>query len=323
VSGPRRHHYVAQHYLRRWSPDGKRVVVVRLPLGSGTFGAGVRDLAVEKNLYAIETPDGLDQVVEVKLTAPIDGAFSSAIEALLKGEQASASDIAVALGLQLVRGPEVKAHLNSIKTEVERAREKFTRLFRGEEVDEDALHRIVETAEQNEWVGMLVSSVLDMAEVLAQMRWHFVYFPEAMLVTSDSPISYWRRDELNRGPVGMAPMSVDEVRLPLAPTLALVMTWDEGEPLQVKGTRDMARELNIATCEFAQQRRIFVVPDPSPVFPDTQQDIAWRGPVVADLSVLPPLQQRRKQVGESIINDLKNIPGLEGIAADLMHALRP
>ncbi len=75
------------------------------------------------------------------------------------------------------------------------------------------------------------------------MRCHFVYFDEALLVTSDSPISQWRRHELDDLLRGMGPMSVDEVRFPPAPTLALVMSWEPGEPRMVRGDRDVAREL--------------------------------------------------------------------------------
>ena len=41
---------------------------------------------------------------------------------------------------------------------------------------ESILQGIVETAEQNEWVGMLVTSIVTMADVFAEMRWNFVYF---------------------------------------------------------------------------------------------------------------------------------------------------
>ncbi len=205
MSEPRRHHYVAQHYLRRWSPDGKRVAVLNLPPDRGAFVAGVKGLSVEKDLYAIETPDGRDQVIERGVAGAIDAAFSQAIESLLRGGPASHLDLAAAMGFQMMRGPEVKAHLDYIKTEIARTKEKFSKLFAGAEVDEAALDSIVESAEQNEWVAALLSSILDVAQVFTRMRWHLIYFPEPLLVTSDSPISFWRRDALNTKMVGMGP----------------------------------------------------------------------------------------------------------------------
>lgn len=314
---------MAQHYLRRWSPDGKRVAVLNLPLDRGAFVASTKNLSVEKDLYAIETPEGRDQVIERELAGAIDSAFSVAIEALLRGEPASHLDLAAAIGFQLMRGPEVKAHLGSIKTEIARAKEKFSKLFAGEEVDEAALENIVESAEQNEWVAALVSSILDVAEVFTRMRWHLIYFAEPLLVTSDSPISYWRRDALNNGMVGMGLESVDEVRLPLAPTLALVMTWEEGPTRRFRGDVAMAREFNIGTVQFAQQQRVFVVPEPPPPFRDEDDQLPQRRAVAADLSVLPPLQAHRRAMGASIIEDLQNIPGLEHIAAELARASEP
>jgi hypothetical protein len=241
---------------------------------------------------------------------------------LLAGEPANFIDIAMALGLQMVRGPEVRNHLGYIKTELERTREKFSRLFRGEEVDAALLESVAETAEQNEWVAMLLSSVVDMAQMFADMSWNFVYFERPILVTSDSPISYWRRPGLDMGLEGLAPMTADEVRLPLSPTLALVMTWEGGKPRRVKGDAEMARELNIGTCEFAQQQRIFAVPEPPPVFPATSDEFTRR-PVVADLSVLPPLQTHRQNMRDTLIEEMQNIPGLEDIAAELARPPEP
>jgi Protein of unknown function (DUF4238) len=169
---------------------------------------------------------------------------------------------------------------------------------------------------------MLVRSIVDVADVLAEMRWNFVYFDRPMLVTSDSPISMWRRAELDNGMTGMGPQSVDELRLPLSPTLALILTHDEGEPRRVKGDEVLACELNIGTCEFAQQARIFVVPNPPPVFPGEGEGFERR-PVVSELSVLPPLQAHRLEMGKSLIKELKSIPGLEDIAAQLERPPEP
>ena len=315
---PRRHHYVPQHYLRRWSPDGKRIVVMRLPVSDGAFVAGIRDIAVESNLYAIETPDGLDQVVERDLTRPIDGAFSSAIDSLLAGDfdSVNPSDLLAAVAFQFVRGPQERDQLECITTEFARVQEKFSRLFKGEDVDEAVIDAISRKPPRNGWVASLLRSLQGMAGVFAQMRWQFVFFKEPLLVTSDSPISQWRRDELDDPNRGMGPMSVDEVRFPLAPTLALVMTWEPGEARIARGDVEMARELNVSTCEFAMRRRFFTSPEPVPPLPQTEAEAARR-PVASDLSVLPPMQAHQIEMGESLLAEMANIPGLEDVAAEL------
>ena len=317
MGNPRRHHYVAQNYLRRWSLDEKRVLVAPLPPGSAKpFLVGIRDLAVEKDLYAIETQEGRDQSIETDLTAPIDAGLSRATDALLEGRPASFLDLALAIGLQMMRGPETRDHISYVKTEIERARTKFSRLSQDQAFDESELDGIVAIAEQNEWIGLLLSSATEMAAVLADMSWSFVYFGRPVLVTSETPISMWRREELDREDMGFGPQSVDELRLPLAPTLALVLTHDAGNPQRVKGDDDMAREMNIGTCEFAMRDRIIVVPHPPPAMPANERELGRR-PIVSALSVLPPLQAHRIDMGRSLIDEMRNIPGLEDIADEI------
>lgn len=79
-------------------------------------------------------------------------------------------DLATAIGFQFARGPEMRAHLENIKTELARVQEKFTRLFSGEEVDEAALENIIDKPAQNEWVASLLSSVAEMTALFARMH---------------------------------------------------------------------------------------------------------------------------------------------------------
>jgi hypothetical protein len=199
--------------------------------------------------------------------------------------------------------------------------EKFARLFAGEGVDEAALASIIKEPEQNEWVSSVLSQLGAMAAVFASMRWHFVQFREALLVTSDSPISMWRREELGEER-GYGLQSVDEVRFPLAPTLALVMSWEPGEPRIIGGDEAMARELNMGTCEWATvHQRFFTCADPVPPLPRTDAENTHRA-VAADLSVLPPMQAHQEKMRETFAIEVEGIPGLEDIAAELKEAGR-
>jgi hypothetical protein len=58
-------------------------------------------------------------------------------------------------------------------------------------------------------------------------------------------------------------------------------------------------------------------------FAATEEEVAARQPVVAELSVLPPLQAQRKQMGHELAEQLQNFPGLEDVAAQLMGPPEP
>lgn len=54
----KRHHYVAQSHLKKWSDDGKRVWVLDTQTGSKRL-LGVRDICVSENFYKVRGKDGI------------------------------------------------------------------------------------------------------------------------------------------------------------------------------------------------------------------------------------------------------------------------
>ena len=108
---PRAHHVLPQFYLRAWANDKGRIGAL---LRDGkSFETGAEALAVEKDFYTADLPDGTkDPVVETAL-AEVDGKGSSVHTALLDLEfpisPHQKMDFSYWLGLQWVRGRNSRA----------------------------------------------------------------------------------------------------------------------------------------------------------------------------------------------------------------------
>jgi hypothetical protein len=69
-----------------------------------------------------------------------------------------------------------------------------------------------------------LAAVPELSYLLADFAWHAVHFDEPCLLTSEHPVSYWRPPEQARVMMGgIGPMTAQEVRVPLSPTVALVL----------------------------------------------------------------------------------------------------
>jgi hypothetical protein len=103
----------------------------------------------------------------------------------------------------------------------------------------------------------------EMTFVLAAMSWRLVRFAEPCLFTSEHPISYWRKPTPGDRMMGIGPATADEVRFPLSPTRALVLT-----PPSVPGgeaihdcDQAVAARLNWGTLTFPPSRRLLLNPE--------------------------------------------------------------
>lgn len=108
-----------------------------------------------------------------------------------------------------------------------------------------------------------------LATALGSMHWTLVEFGSQLVATSDHPVVLWpgrdaRSPEATSLKVGV--LECGEIRLPLSPTRAVLMTWSDkpdDEETRVRGTRDHAANLNAFTVASAD-RQWFYVPDTSP-----------------------------------------------------------
>ncbi len=108
---PKAHHVLPQFYLRAWA-NKKGQISARLRDGK-TFETGSEALAVEKDFYTAELPDGTKDAAVEKGLAEVDAAGSAVHAALLRLEFPLDSEQKASfsqwLGLQWVRGRNSRA----------------------------------------------------------------------------------------------------------------------------------------------------------------------------------------------------------------------
>jgi hypothetical protein len=104
--------------------------------------------------------------------------------------------------------------------------------------------------------SMLVESV-KLASVLGVMRWSVVRFDQPALAYSDHPVAIWPMDLAKTQALSnrqFDPLSAREVRVPLAPTVALLMDWiDRSDQHNISLEMSAASEFNAFTVAQADR----------------------------------------------------------------------
>lgn len=137
------------------------------------------------------------------------------------------------VGMQLVRGP----LFVDMRTAI--VRDGLAGAT-AEDFDPDALARFggdvekVRSAAADEWLAPsrrlieMATYAMTLASVLGHMRWSLVAFDEPVLAYCDQPVTVWPADARTRAAIRrpqIGPLSAGEVRMPLSPNLALLLTW--------------------------------------------------------------------------------------------------
>ena len=161
--------------------------------------------------------------------------------------------------MQAVRGPRWKAWLE------ERVRESMADFRRDPEpirLDSGLLipvtqKRINETEDhllsETQWLTRMMLAANKLVDVFGSMRWHLIEFDEPLLAISDHPVTAWPLGVEYRPPeptpTGMGILNFLEVRVPISPTLALLMTWQDrpDTPDIVVGSEEIAANINAFT----------------------------------------------------------------------------
>ncbi|MGB7587818.1 MAG: DUF4238 domain-containing protein [Solirubrobacterales bacterium] len=142
----------------------------------------------------------------------------------------------------------------------------------GEEIPEVSREQYVEFIERDEYTlqhspeqrtELMLSPIRDLAEIFFRFGWQVVRFDQPCLVSSEEPISYWRPPSESLMFRGIGPATSDEVRLPLSPVVALVLTHPElgfKDRVGYGGPR-AAAWLNYSTWAHRPNQPLVICPD--------------------------------------------------------------
>jgi hypothetical protein len=264
-------HIVPRTYLANWAVEG-RVAAWLVPEGKRLPDQPVEKVGTRRRFYERTRPRSGDRINDVEAML---GKGEAAATPLLRSfhekwplsiqEKAQLAEL---FGYQLLRGPRWKA-------EYEKRAQRF---LEGHDRRSDVELPTTAIEAQNAALMsdsyrliMMFSTALTMASVLGSMHWTLIEFTRPLLATSDHPVVLWPGTE-SRAPeavqvtdAGM--MDYFEVRLPLSPTHAVLMTWadkaDEDD-VRVRGSRDHAANFNAFAVATADRQWFHMPGDPPP-----------------------------------------------------------
>jgi len=107
----------------------------------------------------------------------------------------------------------------------------------------------------------MMSTAVTASAVFASMHWTLVEFDSPLVATSDHPLVLWPGVE-SRSPTAteitqIGVLECVDIRLPLSPTHAVLMTWSDhpdDEHARVRGSRDHGANLNAFTVASADRQ---------------------------------------------------------------------
>lgn len=260
----RRNHIYPGGALSAWERDG--VVAVRLGGEPEPTFTSVRNAAVRTAFYWATLPDGtrvddaertLEQVENQALP------LIRAIGDIWPLDTRDKARVAELLGLQLMRVPAWMSwhDTHSDRSLADRAEQDL--FSQGGVLLPQTLVRQM-TAAVNEHaksdrfrLNRMFALAPKVASLFASMHWTLIEFEHPLLATSDQPVVAWPLAEQLMLPGPIPPQGLIEtleVRVPLEPNRALLMTWDEGTDLRVLGTPEQAARINAFTVASADKQ---------------------------------------------------------------------
>jgi hypothetical protein len=258
-------HIVPRTYQRAWEVEGRQVAVHQL--GRSVCEVKSSKLAGARGPYyrrirprhGTQTDD-----IEASL-AHVENKATPALRQIVAGEPLTVERkgaLAQLFGLQMMRGPaffEKHEEIQRSVLEGAKASDLKPRHLAAVGGDVDLARRqVIEVllSPTNRFMTMLTYAV-KVAGILSLMRWHVVRFDGPLLAYSDHPVVLWPMNVERTRPFprqGLGPLTMLEIRVPIAPDAALLMNWiDRSDEVGVPMKRRAAAEMNAFTIAQAHE----------------------------------------------------------------------
>jgi Protein of unknown function (DUF4238) len=253
-------HIVPRFYLRNFAIDDSVLLGVDGRLLE--HPVSIDNTAVRRRFYRRFRPDGtpIDDI-EWSLSQLEDVIAPMLVDLQARWPPATVEAkgaLAEFFAFQFVRGPRWKAWRESMAREaIEEYRRNPEPIMRNG-IWIPASHREVNEIEvrllsDTEWLTRMMVIANRLITAFGSMRWHLIEFEKPLLAISDQPVVAWPLAALQRlpepTPNGLGVMNFLEVRVPITPWLALLMTWqdlpDQTEP--IRGSAALAANINAFT----------------------------------------------------------------------------
>jgi hypothetical protein len=253
-------HIATKSYLKGWAdPEARNKLACVLlddPLG-------LSEKKHPRRVGARENFFGANPDIRRRAEERFNKFESKGIEALRRLEDAwppegeTRSDIAALVGVHMVRNPAFIARATLLsEAEAERKMPAYRKTMSGEQIGTMLTHfRSIEFK-----IDYMLSLVLKQASLLAGMHWTVIEFPDPLLATSDQPVSVVPiLEDGETANIEVFPqtgfLGTQEIRFPIDPKRALLMTWIEGFDTEraVRASDDIAAEMNRTTIAQADR----------------------------------------------------------------------
>jgi hypothetical protein len=261
-------HIVPRTYLARWSVDGK-IAVMQVRENKG-LELAVENVGTRRHFYRRHRPDG-SPITDMEWmlgemesnAAPLLQSFEDAWPFLGDDKRR----LAVLFVFQLLRSPRWK---EDYEIRTREHVDQYARENPSELTDEELEEQYKLLVSDTYRAGKILSHAVTGAAVFASMHWTLVEFAQPRIATSDHPLVLWP-GAASRSPSATEITQIGivecmEIRLPLSPNHAVLMTWSDhpdDEHVRVRGTRDHAANFNAFTVASAE-RQWFDRPGPPP-----------------------------------------------------------